>query len=67
MMTAVRAARVDADALRRQIGDSCVGVALMPEAGLRALRPGGCFQPADIVVYREVSRGFKDGIDLWSG
>lgn len=33
----------------------------------RALKPGGRFQIADIVVHKEVPQSAKDDIDLWSG
>ena len=33
----------------------------------RALKPGGRFQIADIVVHKEVPQDARDDIDLWSG
>jgi arsenite methyltransferase len=33
----------------------------------RALKTGGRFQIADIVVQKEVPQSAKDNIDLWSG
>jgi len=41
-------------------------IAVMREVH-RALKPGGRFQIADIVVHKEVPQEAKDDIDLWSG